>query len=58
MNENLKYCKGCKEEKPIDEFYKSKDKNGKYYYSSCYCKKCTTNKRKEYLKQYVKDNEK
>lgn len=48
----LRYCKGCNEEKPIDEFYKHKDKNGKYYYSSSYCKKCTTNRHKEYLKQY------
>ena len=52
MKEKLKYCKGCEKEIPINNFYKSKDKNGKYYYSSCYCKKCTINRHQEYLKQY------
>ena len=52
MNKDLKYCKGCNKEKPIDEFYKHKDKNGKYYYSSSYCKNCTINRHQEYLKQY------
>jgi len=57
MNKELKYCKGCQIEKPITEFYKHKDKtNGKYYIDSCYCKKCTSKKRKEYLKKYVQDH--
>jgi hypothetical protein len=58
----MKVCAKCKQEKPVDSFYRySRSKDG---YQS-YCKVCTkektdafakTEERKEYLKKYRQDN--
>jgi len=43
-----KVCPTCKQEKPVEEFYKSKSTKSGYI---SYCKKCSTQKAREWKKQ-------
>ena len=60
--EEVKGCTKCGDEYPLDQFYKMKQKNGKYYHHSM-CKPCLKTYRKEkygntdYDKNYHKKNQ-
>jgi len=49
-----RHCRGCSTTKPLEDFGRSKDKNGRHYVRSR-CKQCNLNYQKDYAKRLGED---